>query len=72
MPITERSARAREAPKVLVRRHQPGQADFRAIRSDDIEWKPFAALPPEIRMAVLVGDPSAEGPYVIRVKLPTA
>jgi len=50
--------------------HQPGQAVFKAIMSEDIEWKPFAALPPSVRLAVLVGQPSQEGPYVIRVKVP--
>ena len=53
-----------------VRTHQPGQAVFKAIISDDIEWKSFAAFPPAVRLAVVVGDPSEAGPYVIRVKVP--
>lgn len=53
-----------------VRPHQPGQAAFRAILSEDIDWKPFAAFPPSVRLAVLVGRPSDAGPYVIRVKVP--
>ena len=52
------------------RLHQPSQGEFRAIHSEDIKWKPFAAFPPAARIAVLIGDPSKPGPYVIRVKLP--
>jgi quercetin dioxygenase-like cupin family protein len=37
---------------------------------EDVEWKPFAAFPPSARLAVLVGEPSEAGPYVIRVKVP--
>jgi quercetin dioxygenase-like cupin family protein len=50
--------------------HQPDEGVFRAIRPEDIVWKPFAAFPPAARLAVLVGDPSQAGPYVIRVRLP--
>src|ERR1700746_63834 len=56
--------------KGTIRPHQPGQAVFRAILSEDIEWKPFPAFPPSARLAVLVGQPSEPGPYVVRVKLP--
>jgi len=52
------------------RTHQPGQATFRSVLPEDIEWKPFAAFPPAVRLAVVVGEPSAPGPYVIRVKVP--
>ena len=51
--------------------HFRDQDKFHAIRSEDVEWKPFAAFPPDARLAVLVGDPAEPGPYVIRVKLPT-
>ena len=53
-----------------VRPHQPGQADFKAILPEDIEWKPFAAFPSSARLAIVVGEPIREGPYTIRVKLP--
>ena len=49
---------------------QPDESVFRAIRSEDLEWKPFAAFPSAARLAVLVGDPNRPGPYVIRVRLP--
>ena len=54
----------------MTRPHQPGEADFRSILPEEIEWKPFAAFPPTARLAVLIGDPSQAGPYVVRVKLP--
>jgi quercetin dioxygenase-like cupin family protein len=54
----------------MLRRHQPGEAAFRAILPEDIDWKPFPAFPPAVRLAVLVGDPSQAGPYVVRVKVP--
>jgi len=43
---------------------------FRAIRSEDVEWRSFPAFPPSARLAVLVGEPSKAGPYLIRVKMP--
>jgi quercetin dioxygenase-like cupin family protein len=43
---------------------------FKTILPEDIEWKPFAAFPASARLAVVVGEPSAPGPYVIRVKVP--
>jgi quercetin dioxygenase-like cupin family protein len=52
------------------RSHQPGQDVFRSVLSEDIDWKPFAAFPPSVRLAVLVGKPSDPGPYTIRVKAP--
>jgi quercetin dioxygenase-like cupin family protein len=59
-----------ETAREPVRHHQPGQADFRAIFPEEIEWKPFAAFPPSARLAIVVGEPVREGPYTIRVKLP--
>ncbi len=40
------------------------------ILPDDIKWMPFPAFPESARLAVLVGDLSKPGPYVVRVKLP--
>ncbi len=54
----------------IARPHQPGQAVFKAILNEDIDWQPFAAMPAPVRLAVIVGQPSAEGPYVIRVRVP--
>jgi len=50
--------------------HQPGQENFHVIRSEDVQWQQFAAFPPEARLAILVGDPTKAGPYLIRVRLP--
>ena len=50
--------------------HQPGQADFKAILPEEIGWEPFAAFPPSVRLAVIVGQPSEPGPYTIRVEVP--
>ena len=50
--------------------HQLGEDVFRAILPEDIEWKPFAAFPPSVRLAVLVGEPSEAAPYTIRVRVP--
>ncbi|MFY9551819.1 MAG: cupin domain-containing protein [Thermoanaerobaculia bacterium] len=66
----EQAATKSELAKEEVRPHQPGQADFRAIRAEDLDWEPFAAFPPSVRLAVVVGQPSERGPYTIRVKVP--
>jgi quercetin dioxygenase-like cupin family protein len=57
-------------PPVGAPLHQPGEERFRAIHSEDIQWRPLPAFPPEARIAILVGDPFEPGPYLIRVKLP--
>ena len=54
----------------MFRTHQPGQAVFRSVLPEDIDWKPFPAFPPSVRLAVVVGHPAEPGPYVIRVKVP--
>jgi len=48
----------------------PGQADFRSILPEDIDWKPFAAFPRSALLAVIVGEPTEAGPYTVRVKVP--
>ena len=42
----------------MVQAHQPGEADFRSILPEDIDWKPFPAFPPSVRLAVVVGNPA--------------
>lgn len=54
----------------MTRQHQPGQAVFQSILPEDINWQPFPAFPPAVRLAIVVGHPSEAGPYVIRVKVP--
>ena len=50
--------------------HLAGQSAFRSILPEQVEWRPFPAFPPQARLAVLVGEPTKPGPYVIRVKMP--
>ena len=59
-----------EARQGTIPIHQSGQSALNAILSENINWKPFAAFPPSVRLAVLVGQPSEPGPYVIRVRVP--
>ena len=54
----------------MPRPHQPDESTFRAILPEDINWQSFPAFPPAARLAVMVGDPSEPGPYVVRVKVP--
>ena len=54
----------------MPQRHEPGQAVFRSILPEEVEWKPFPAFPPSVRLAVVVGEPTEPGPYLIRVKVP--
>jgi len=42
-----------------------------SILPEEVDWKPFAAFPPDARLAVLLGHPSELGLYLIRVKVPT-
>jgi len=55
----------------MARTHQPDEGVFRAVLPEDIDWQPFPAFPPSVRLAVVVGQPSEPGPYVIRVKVPS-
>lgn len=66
MSPTRETNRTRDRPRA----HLPDQERFHAIHAEDVQWRPFPAFPPEARLAVLVGDPTKPGPYVIRVKLP--
>ena len=59
-----------EAQHGAVRPHQPGQDLFRSLLAEEIDWKPFSAFPPSVRLAVVVGQPSGPGPYTIRVRVP--
>ena len=54
----------------MTLKHQPDQANFKAILPEDIDWKPFPAFPADARLAIMVGHPAEPGPYVVRVKLP--
>jgi quercetin dioxygenase-like cupin family protein len=55
----------------MARSHQPDESVFKAILPEDIEWEPFPAFPASARLAIVVGEPTKPGPYVIRVKVPS-
>ena len=52
--------------------HEPTTAMKASIHSiNEIQWKDGpASLPPGAKIAVLEGDPTKEGPFVFRVKVP--
>lgn len=50
--------------------YQGDHATFKSILPEEIDWKPFPAFPASVRLAAVVGHPSEEGPYTIRVKVP--
>jgi quercetin dioxygenase-like cupin family protein len=68
--VAQQGAIEMEAQLDPIRFHQPGQDVFRSLLSEDIDWKPFAAFPPSVRLAIIVGHPSQPGPYTIRVRVP--
>ena len=49
------------------REHQPDEERFRIINSEDVLFGAFPSFPPGARLAVLVGDPTKPGPYLIRI-----
>ena len=70
LAVPQESNPINQAHAVAVRPHQSGETVFKSILSEDVDWKPFAAFPPSVRLAVVVGQPSDPGPYTIRVKVP--
>jgi hypothetical protein len=42
---------------------------FGSVRPEDIRWWPYLALGKDAHTAIVVGDPGAAGPYVVRVKV---
>ncbi len=68
--MSQKASAVKTAQQSEPRAHQPGQDVFKSILPDDIDWKPFPAFPPSVRLAVLVGQPSEPAPYTIRVKAP--
>jgi quercetin dioxygenase-like cupin family protein len=41
------------------------------LTPDKIDWKPVpAGLPPGAQFAILAGDPTSDGPFVLRLKMP--
>lgn len=68
--MSPEAKKAADAQQSGARPHQPGQSVFKSILSEEMDFKPFTAFPPSVRLAVVVGHPSEAGPYTIRVKAP--
>jgi quercetin dioxygenase-like cupin family protein len=68
--MSQKASAVKRAQPSEVQPHQLGQEVFKIILSEDVDWKPFPAFPPSVRLAVVVGEPSKPGPYTIRVKSP--
>jgi len=47
-----------------------GESGWTVIPPDALEWRPSDALPPGALVAVLEGDPSKEGFFAMRIKMP--
>ena len=45
-------------------------SQLKTILPQDVDWQPFPAFPASVRLAVIAGQPSEPGPYMIRVKVP--
>lgn len=43
---------------------------LKTILPENVEWRPFAAFPPSVRLAVIAGQPSEAELFMIRVKVP--
>src|SRR5215469_13511682 len=40
------------------------------VNASQLEWVPAPSVPEGAELTVLSGDPSADGPYVVRLKMP--
>ena len=54
--MSQNASTAEHAEQNEVRPHQLGQEVFKTILSEDVDWKPFPAFPPSVRLAVVVGQ----------------
>jgi hypothetical protein len=68
--MSQETSGVKRAQQSEVRPHQLGQDVFKTILPDDFDWRPYAAFPSSVLLAVVVGQPSEPGPYRIRVKSP--
>ena len=72
-PVRRRNAREFQiaALNKLIRSQKGAVLNtLKTTLPEDVDWKPFAAFPTSVRLAVIVGQPSEPGPYLIRVKVP--
>lgn len=68
--VQQKKEAGSKAWESAVRQHQSGEIAFKSTLPEDIDWKPFPAFPPSVRLAAVVGTPSEAGPYTLRVKVP--
>jgi hypothetical protein len=68
--MSQKASTVKRTQQSEVQPHQLGQEVFKTILSEDVDWKPFPAFAPSVRLAAVVGQPSEPGPYTIRVKVP--
>lgn len=43
---------------------------FGEVWQDSIQWNSFSAFPAKVKLAILVGDPTTNSPFIVRVKVP--
>ena len=70
--MSQKASAVKRTQQSEVQPHQLGQEVFKTILCEDVDWKPFPAFPPSVRLAVVVGQPLEPGPYTIGSKRPTA
>ncbi|HEY2143327.1 MAG TPA: cupin domain-containing protein, partial [Candidatus Udaeobacter sp.] len=59
------------SPQARLSAEETQSADMRLYPPTTIEWKPGPpSLPAGAKMAVLEGDPTKEGPFVMRLQAP--
>ena len=54
--MSQKASAVKRAQQSEVQPHQSGQEVFKTILSEDVDWKPFPAFPPSVRLAVVVGS----------------
>jgi hypothetical protein len=52
-PLSPEPLQMKDTETDMTRPHQPGQAVFKSILPEDIDWQPFPAFPPAVRLAVI-------------------
>ena len=50
--MSQKATAVKRAQQSEARPHQLGQEVFKTILSEDVDWKPFPAFPPSVRVAV--------------------
>jgi quercetin dioxygenase-like cupin family protein len=64
--LMRRTSEASQWRRIHPSFHPP----LKFVLPEAMDWRPFAAFPPEARLAIVAGRPTEAGMYVIRVKVP--